>query len=165
MNTIEFIKYSLESSTNWAMGLISDMQDAPLTQPSPNGGNHPLWILGHIAYGESNLLDQFVLGKPNRFPELEEQFNMGTKPVADASKYPSMDELMAKFQEVRAATLAHLETLSEADLDQPSHAPDDFKQYFGTVGACFAAMCVHMSFHAGEVAVARMAAGRKPLMA
>ncbi len=165
MNAIEILKHSLESSKGWAMGLITDMQDAPLTQPAANGGNHPLWVLGHLVHSESNLLDVFILGQPNRFPELEANFAMGTTPSTDASQYPTMEELLAKFEQIRAATLAHLETLSEDDLDKPSHASDEFGDFFGTVGACFSAMSTHMNFHAGQVAVARLAAGRKPLMA
>ena len=165
MNAIEYIKMSLENAKGWAMGLINDMQDAPLTQPTPNGGNHPLWVLGHLARAESDLLDGFILGKPNRFPELEGLFTMGTTPSTDASQYPTIDELMAKFNEIRAATLAHLDTLTEDDLDKPSHAPAEFGPPFATVGACFAAMSGHMSFHAGQVADARRAAGRSPLMA
>lgn len=165
MNTIDFIKLSLENSKGWAQGLLGDMMDAPLTQPTPNGGNHPLWVLGHITRAESDLLDGFILGQPNRFPELEENFAMKSTPSTDASQYPPMDELMTKFEAIRAATLAHLDTLSEADLDKPSHAPEEFGPIFGTVGACFAAMGTHVSFHAGQVADARRAAGREPLMA
>ena len=165
MNTIDYIKMTLENGKGWAMGLISDMKDAPLTQPTSNGGNHPLWVLGHITRAESDLLDGFILGKPNRFPELEAAFSMKTTPTTDASQYPSMDELMGKFEEIRAATLAHFDTLGEDDLDKPSNAPADFGPPFATVGACFAAMAGHMSFHAGQVADARRAAGREPLMA
>lgn len=164
MNTIHYIKMSLENATGWAMGLIEDMKDAPLTQPTPNGGNHPLWTLGHIVRSESDLLDGFILGQPNRFPELE-NFSMGNTPSTDAGDYPSMDELIGKFQEIRAATLAHLSTLSEEDLDKPSHAPEEFGPPFATIGSCFAAVGTHLMFHAGQVACARKAAGRGPLMA
>lgn len=165
MKAVDFIKMSLESSKGWAMGLIMDMKDAPLTQPTPNGGNHPLWVLGHIVRAESDLLDGFILGQPNRFPELEAAFSMGSSPTTDADQYPSMDELLGKFEEIRSATLAYLETLSDDDLDKPSHAPEEYSDFFGTVGACFAAMSTHMSFHAGQVADARRSAGREPLMA
>ena len=164
MNTIEYIKMTLENGTGWAMGLINDMKDAPTTQPTANGGNHPLWVLGHIVRSESDLLDGFILGQPNRFPELECCAG-GSTPSTNAADYPSWDELMAKFEQIRSATLAHLETLTEADLDKPSHAPEEYGQFFGTVGACFAAMGTHMSFHSGQVADARRAAGRAPLMA
>lgn len=165
MNTVTYIKNNLESSKNWALALITDMQDAPLTQPTPNGGNHTLWILGHMIHSESHLLDSLILGKPNRFPEWEGLFSMGSIPTPDADKYPTMEELLTKFETMREATLTHLESLTDDDLDQPSHAPEEFKQFFGTVGSCFGAMCSHVSFHTGQVANARLAAGRNPLMA
>ncbi len=164
MKATDFVKLSLENSKGWFLGLLNDMQDAPLTEPTPNGGNHPLWVIGHIARAESDLLDGFILGKPNRFPELE-NCAAGSTPSTSADDYHSMDELIGKFEEIRAATLAHLETLSDDDLDQKSYAPEEFGAFFGTVGACFAAMSGHMAFHNGQVADARRAAGRKPMMA
>ncbi len=165
MNSLDYIKMSLENSSGWAMGLINDMRDSPMTQPTPHGGNHPLWVLGHLVHSESNLLDEFILGKPNRFPELADPFALKTTPTTDASQYPSMDELLGKFEEIRSATVAHLATLSEEDLDKKSRAPEEFGAPFATVGGCFSAMCTHVSFHAGQVADARLAAGREPLMA
>lgn len=165
MKTTDYIKMSLENGKGWALGLINDMRDSPMTQPTPNGGNHPLWVLGHITHGESNLLDVFILGKPNRFPEWEGVFTMQSTPSTDASQYPSFDEVLEKFEAMRAATLAHLSTLNDEDLDQRSHAPEQYGPAFGTVAACFAAMVGHTSFHAGQVADARRADGRAPLMA
>lgn len=164
MKTTDYIKKQLENGKRWALGLIIDMKDAPLTQPTSKGGNHPLWVLGHLVSAESDLLDGFILGKPNRFPELK-SFAMGSEPTTNTDDYPSMDELLAKFEEIRSATLAHLDTLSEDDLDAKSHAPEEFGDSFGTVGACYAAMSSHMAFHSGQVADARRAAGRPPLMA
>ena len=164
MKTTDYIRMALENGRGWALGLINDMKDSPLTQPTPNGGNHPLWVLGHIVRAESDLLDGFILGKPNRFPELE-NCGMGHTPSLNAADYPSMDELLAKFEEIRSATIAHLDTLSDEDLDRKSHAPEEFGPSFATVAACFAAMAGHMAFHSGQVADARKAAGRAPLMA
>jgi DinB superfamily len=165
MRATEFIKMSLENSKNWAMGLLNDMRDEPLTQPTTEGGNHPLWVLGHLVFSESQLLDVFLLGQRNRFPELVGLFDAGTTPCTDAGLYPTMDELFVRFQEIRAASLAHLEMLNDDDLDKRSQAPEDFGPFFATVGACFAAMSGHVFYHSGQVADARRAAGRSPLMA
>jgi len=73
--------------------------------------------------------------------------------------------LLGKFEQVRSATLAHLDSLSDEDLDKQSHAPEEFGPPFATVAACFAAMASHISFHAGQVADARRADGRGTLMA
>lgn len=164
MKATEFIRQSLEGTKGWTMGLINDMKDSPLTQPTPNGGNHVAWILGHLVHSESNLLDMFILGKENRFPELA-NCSMKTEPTTNADDYLSIDELFAKFEEIRAASIAHLETLSDDDLDAKSHAPEEFGQTFATVGGVYGAMCTHVAFHGGQVADCRRAAGRGPLMA
>lgn len=164
MKTTDFIEQSLKTTRHYALSLIEDMRDASRTAPTPQGGNSPIWVLGHIVRSESDLLDAFILGKPNRFPELEERFAMGSHPTSDGD-YPEIDDLLGKFEEIRAATLEHLRTLSDEDLARPSHAPDEIGPEFGTVGACFAAMANHTMFHAGQVADARRAAGRSPLLA
>ena len=165
MKTTDHIRQCLDSSKEWALGLINDMKDDPLAQPTSAGGNHATWILGHIVRSESDLLDCFILGRPNRFPEYEGLFAMGTTPTANAADYPSIDELLTKFDEIRAASLAHLDTLTDDDLDARSHAAEEFGPHFATVGACYAAMSTHTAFHAGQVAVVRRAVGRAPLMA
>ncbi len=165
MNAIEFIKASLDASQGWVGGIIADMKDAPLTRPTPKGGNHPLWILGHLAYSEGDLVQAMIAGKPNPLADWKEIFGQGSEPSDNAAIYPSFDKVTAKFAEVRAATLALLGTLSEADLDKPSHAPESMKAFFGTTGDCLKAVILHYMFHGGQAADARRAAGRKPLMA
>ena len=164
MKATEYIKLALENGKGWTLGLINDMKDAPLTQPTPNGGNHPLWVLGHLVRSESDLLDVCILGKPNRFPELE-LCGMGNQPSMNESDYPTMDELLEKFEQIRSATIAHLDSLRDEQLAEKSHAPEEFGEPFATVAGCFAAMQTHMAFHTGQVADARRAAGREPLMA
>lgn len=165
MKATELIQVSLQNSRNWAMGLLTDMRDAPTTQPTDRGGNHPLWVLGHLTHSESQLLDVFLLGRENRFPELAPLFGMTSQPTSDPSAYPTMDELLEKNEVIRAAVIEHLAALGDDDLDQRSHAPEEYADFFGTVGAVFAAMSNHYGFHTGQVADARRAAGRPPLMA
>ncbi|MDH3717701.1 MAG: DinB family protein [Planctomycetota bacterium] len=164
MKTTDFIAMSLEMSKGWVLGLIEDMKDAATTAPTPQGGNHPLWVLGHLAFSEGQLVNAFVKGEENPLADWGEVFGQGTKPVADASKYPAIDDVLARFEEMRAGTLSYLSSLSDDDLDKPSHAPEEMKDFFGTVGQCFAALPVHFAFHGGQVADARRAAGREPLM-
>lgn len=160
MNTIEFIKLALDSSAGWTMTLIEDMKDSPLTQPTPLGGNHPLWVLGHIVHSESNLFDGFIMGRENRYPELADAFAFGSIPATDAEGLPSMEELLARFRELRMDVMAWVDTITEADLDKPSHGGDKFGPGFARIGGCVAAMITHMTFHAGQVSDARRAAGR-----
>ncbi len=164
MNTIEFITQQLKASEGMAMTLLNDMRDLPLAQPSQNGGNHALWILGHIVFSESTLLDGFIHGKPNRFPEWQLLFGIGSTPLQDADDYPTFDAITGRFNEVRNATLNYIAALADADLDTPSQAPAELVDYFPTVGRCLGSIVSHAFFHAGQVAVVRNAVNRPPLM-
>ena len=164
MNAIEYIKQEMAMSEAWILGLAADMKDSPLTAPTPNGGNHPLWCLGHLVYSEGNLVHKYIKGEANPVAEWAELFDSGTTPLDDASKYPTYDELLAKFEMVRGGTMAIVDKLTDADLDKPSHAEGEMAQWFGTVGQCLAAIPIHFGFHGGQIADARRAAGLKPLM-
>ncbi len=176
MKTTDFVKMSLETSKNFVMALIADMKDAPLTFPTAKGGNHPLWILGHLTLAEASILHGFVLGEENPLAGWKELFDGGTESVADASRYPAFDELVAKFEKVRARTLSVLGGLSDEDLDrkiETEHADlcpgtEDIaarRLRFGTVGKCFMMLSLHPAIHFGQVADARRSLGRKPLFA
>ena len=165
MHCIDFIRMSLQLGEGWVLGLVTDMEDAPLTSPTPNGGNHPLWVMGHLTYSESHLLHDYVLGDENPLAKWKEIFGSGTDPVTDASRYPALDEVLGRFEKVRASTLQTLDSLTDADLDQPSQAPPELQHYCGTIGKCFAAIGMHFVFHGGQVADARRVAGRKYLIA
>lgn len=164
MNAIDFIKASLNSSNGWIMGLAMDIEDAPLTRPTPNGGNHPLWCLGHLAFSEASMISSLCQGEPNPLAEWEGIFQMGTDVSDDASLYPTIDVVLGKLEEARAATLAYLDTLTDADLDKPSHAEGEMKAWFGTIGQCLSSIPIHFTFHGGQIADARRAAGRGVLM-
>ncbi len=165
MKTTDYIKTELGMCKNWVMGLAGDMADAPLTFPTPNGGNHPMWVMGHMAYSESNLLHVFILNDENPLADWKDLFGQGSQLTDDATAYPSYDEVIAKFESVRAETLAYLDSITDEDLDKPSHAPEEYKDFFGTIGQVFAMMSIHLSFHGGQVADARRAAKREVLMA
>ncbi|QDV18115.1 DinB superfamily protein [Gimesia panareensis] len=162
MNTIEFIRSGLDYSKNWTCTLLDDMRDTPFVEPTPRGGNHPLWVLGHLIVNESVLLDEWIQGKPNRFPEYQDLFGYGSTPVADPSKYPAYDAIRPHFDLIRQDTLAYLDQLSEEQLDHPSHYNKD--PFYSTIGNCFHALIMHPMSHAGNISDARRAAGKSPLM-
>jgi uncharacterized damage-inducible protein DinB len=164
MNSIDFIRTQMELSKSWILGLAADLQDAPLTTPTPNGGNHPLWTVGHLAYSEANIINAFAQGKENPLAQWQDLFGIGSQPVTDASHYPPYLDLLARFEAVRADTLVYLDTLTEDDLDKPSHAPEEMKDYFSTIGNCLAVLTTHLAFHGGQLADARRALGRAVLM-
>ncbi len=166
MRSKDLLKMNLETCTGMTLPMIQDMKDAPLTFPTASGGNHPLWILGHLAYSEGSVLQEIMLGEPNPLADWKEAFGAGTEPISDAAKYPPFDEVLSKCQEIHQATLALLDSMSEEDLDTTSKAcPPEYESYFGTRRQCFQMIASHWLMHQGQVADARRTAGRKPLMA
>ncbi len=166
MKTIDYIKMSLETSKMFTLGLLDDMKDAPLTQPTVNGGNHPLWILGHWAYSEANIIDHIILGNENPLIEWKGIFGAGDEPSTDASSYPSWDEVRQKFDEVRTHTMQVVDGFTEEDLDKPSkNCPPEREAFFGTIGKCLLIATIHPMMHRGQVADSRRALGRPVLVA
>ena len=166
MQSKDLLKMNLEACMGMLLPMIEDMRDAPMTFPTPKGGNHPLWVLGHLAYSEGSLLQEMMLGEANPLADWKQIFSNGTEPVGDADKYPSFDEVLSKCQEVHQANMALLDSMSEEDLDTTNQAcPPEYKGFFGTYRQCFQQVANHWLMHQGQVADARRAAGRKPLMA
>ncbi|MEL6895075.1 MAG: DinB family protein [Planctomycetota bacterium] len=163
MKAVDYIKLTFQISKPWIMGIAADAKDIAMQSPTPVGGNHPLWCIGHLAYSDANLLSM-ATGQPNALADWKDLFNAGTTPSQDASIYPSFDEVMAAYETSHTALLGYLDTITDEDLDKPSHAEGEMKEWFGTIGACLAAMPTHLGFHGGQMADARRAAGRSPLM-
>ncbi|MCB9838822.1 MAG: DinB family protein [Phycisphaeraceae bacterium] len=164
MNGVDCIRMNLEMGS-MTIGLIDDMKDDCLRMPTAKGGNHPLWVLGHLTYSEASMVSDMMLGEGNPLEAWKPIFGDGSEPVSDASKYPPFDEVRAKYDQVRAATMKRLEKMTDADLDKPSaNCPDEWKQYFGTCGQILSILGVHTFMHHGQVADARRSAGRAPNM-
>jgi uncharacterized damage-inducible protein DinB len=164
MKAVDFIRTSLDTSARAALGLIGDMKDQPFTFPTPKGGNHPLWVLGHLAWVEGQIIQQVMLGRPNPVADWKNLFGIGSEASAEAARYPSFEEIHQAFHNLRTETLKVLNSLSDADLDQPSKGcPPEWKELLGTYAQCFRVIIFNTMHHRGQVADARRAAGRKPL--
>jgi hypothetical protein len=52
MHMKDAIKFALSISNEVVLSVIDEMSDAATTFPTPNGGCHPLWVLGHLTLVE-----------------------------------------------------------------------------------------------------------------
>ena len=163
MDTKSILLRNLQMGTQATLSLIEDMKEAPLTYPTSNGGCHPLWILGHLVYSEGGLVHSFILGKDNPNKDWEEIFNNGTDAKDDPNLYPSMDEILARFDVTRKMTLEVFDSLTEADMERESHAPEELKEIFPTVAACLMMSGAHWWSHRGQVVDSRKSLGRERL--
>lgn len=167
MNATDLLQQQMTMTKMMTTALLEDLADAPLTAPTAHGGNHPLWIAGHLVFSEAGLVNYMALGRPNPLEDWKQVFGRGTQPEYDAAHYPvAIPEILAKWEEVRAGTLAELTKLTDADLDTPSakFAPERAAM-FGTYGRVFSAVATHPLMHRGQLADARRSLGRQPLQA
>ncbi len=162
MNAIEVIRGSLETSKGFAEALFRDMESDPFSRASQGEGHHAYWLLGHVIYGEAQGLDRYLLNRRNRYEKWASLFGPGSTPSTDAVGGLSYDELLEELDIVRAATLKHVATLTDSDLDRPCH-PVEGGPSFETVGDCLIGIAIHMGIHAGQLADTRRAAGCTPV--
>jgi hypothetical protein len=159
MQSIDLIRDNLIKSRDRVLVRVEDMRDHCLVFPTPHGGCHTLWVLGHLAYIETLVIRRFMLGQENPLAHWEQVFDSGHV-SGDSSLYPPFDQVMATCRDVRASTLAQLDALSEDDLDRASgNAPAGFAGMFGTYRLCLQYVADHWYMHRGHLADARRAAG------
>jgi uncharacterized damage-inducible protein DinB len=165
MQTKEAILFALTLSDRAVLSAVDEMSDAPTTFPTPNGGCHPLWVLGHLALVEGSI-PAVLFGQPNPVADWQSLFGGMSQPVNDRAAYPSFAEVRAKYVELRESNLKLLQSLSEAELDNPTKAPPEgLAHEFDTYGRSFLTLALHQMLHRANVTDARRAAGRTVLAA
>src|SRR5262245_51328694 len=122
MHTKDAILYALTFSDRVVLRAIDEMRDSPTTFPTPNGGCHPLWVLGHLTLVEGSI-PGVLFGEPNPVAEWQPLFGKDSQPVSDRAAYPPFAEVRARYVQLRESNLKLLQSLSEADLDKPTKAP------------------------------------------
>lgn len=163
MNGIEVIRASLAGTQHLLKWFVDDFSDADLlARPVPNA-NHAAWQIGNVIGGDIYLVkDQFP---ETSFPDLPEGFL--EKHGHDGAKDDGPDgfltkaEYVALFDKVRAATIAALDSLTDADLDRPTSGK--MAEFAPTVGRLFLAVSDHTMMHAGQFSVIRRLLG-KPVL-
>jgi hypothetical protein len=162
MKAIDLVRWALRTTDESTSRLVEDMRDQPLTRPTSRGGNHALWVLGHLAVIEG-MIPHTVFGEPNPVQHWWPLFGTGSRPTDDAGSYPPFDEVLATYRDLRAKNLARLEEIGEAGLEEaPKVIPPGFEERMQTIGRTFHLIALHQMFHLGQVADARRAAGREP---
>lgn len=159
MQSITLLRRHLEQSLERVLLRIEDMRPHALVAPTPRGGGHTLWVLGHLAFIEQQIVHPFMLGEAHPHPEREAVFD-GATVSERAEDFPPFDEVLAECRAVRARTLAFVSTLEESDLDRAAaHIPRGYEDLFGTYRSCLHFIGDHTYMHRGQLADARRAAG------
>ena len=140
MHTKDAIKFALAVSNGAVLSVIDEMSGAATTFPTPNGGCHPLWVLGHLTLVEG-MIPAVLFGEKNPAADWQQYFGENSEPVADAKAYPPFSEVREKYRQLREQNLKILDSLSDADLDKSTKAPPrDGKKslpLMGRVSSCW----------------------------
>jgi hypothetical protein len=151
MNTKDAIRFALDLSNRAVMSKIDEMANLPTAFPTPKGGCHPLWVLGHLTLIEG-MMPAVLYGKANPVEGWVKLFGEHTEPVSDARAYPPFQEVRAKYMELREQNLQLLESLSEEELGRATKAPPTGREReFATFGQSFLVLALHQTMHRGQV--------------
>lgn len=163
MDAKDAIRSSANLSTLVLKAYISDLDDADLMRRPSKGCNHLAWQLGHVISAEVQLLNQIAPGYgidlPDGFAEAHAKEANGNDKAAD---FCGKSEYADLFDQVRAASLAALESYAQSDLDNP--APDQFRDFCPTMGDMFTLIATHPLMHAGQFVIVRRQLGKPILM-
>jgi hypothetical protein len=168
MKAIDLVRWAMQLTDEGTARIAEAMRDAPLTRPTPGakggGGNHPIWTLGHLCLIEGGI-PHILLGEPNPVEHWRPLFAAGTQPKDDPAAYPSFDELLRTYRDLRARNLKLLDQLGDAALERvPKNVPPGFEDMMLTFGHTFLLTALHNMVHYGQICDARRVAGVKPLL-
>jgi DinB superfamily len=160
MNSIELLVRNLKQSEEMLKMTLADFSESDMLQRPVAGANHPLWQLGHLCVAETNLMNSIL---PGAMPELPAGFadrfaNRKTNHIDDPAQLATKAQVVELFGKVRAATIAAISKLTEADLDKPG--PEKFRAMFPTLGDIAAAQASHLTMHLGQFQVTRRKLGK-----
>jgi uncharacterized damage-inducible protein DinB len=148
---------ALAFARRYLNGLLEEFPADKLTAQPVAGGNHAMWIVGHLAYCD-DLFMAHLGGPASTFPqEWMPLFKDGSEPVDDPSRYPAPGELRKVLDERREALMAWMEGLSDEKLAEP--LPGDFSGFASCYGELMSTMAAHECLHAGQLTVVRKALG------
>ena len=163
MNGRDSIKESMKFSLSVLKSYFSDLSDADLLKRPGQGCNHLAWQLGHLIASEASLLEMVAPGSASKLPaDFAPKHSNETVGSEDASNFYSKQQYLDLFEQVRVATEAALDRLTDADLDQPG--PESMRSFCPTVGSMYILIALHPMMHAGQFVPVRRALGKPILM-
>ena len=162
MNVREALTHALTSTKNILTWFVADLSDADLLVRPVPGANCVAWQLGHLIQSETRMIAQVPGAQVPELPAgFTERHTKDTAAAEPPTGFLSKEEYLGLFNKVRAATLAAVAHLSEADLDKPTEGP--IAKLAPTLGALLLLDANHTVMHAGQFSVVRRKLG-KPVL-
>ena len=124
--------------------VVEPMSASQMLWISPHGRNSVAWLMWHIAEVEDNWVRDLFYAEPERYP-----FGCSVQD-ATADQFPSKNELLDYFHEVRGLTKSRLAASTEGDFDR-SVVDEHFGQL--SVRELWAGVATSFAWHAGQIAM------------
>jgi uncharacterized damage-inducible protein DinB len=162
MNAKDAIRVALQMNHHVLQTYLSDLSDADLLVRPVPAANHLAWQLGHLISAEAHFLTQIPGATPPELPAgFDKQHSKETAGSDTTTGFRKKQDYLNLFEKVRGSTLAALDRIPDAQLDNPTTGP--MAKFFPTVGSLFLLVANHELMHAGQVAVLRRKLG-KPIL-
>lgn len=150
----------LAMSRQFVLGALGEGLTAEnLVFQLPSSRTHILWTIGHLAWSRDWFLNGTLGAAPALPDAYGELFAVQTQPLADASKYPALDELLGQYQAAHEAGVAQLGDMRDADLARELPEGSPIREIFPTVGALVCGTPFHEGYHAGQITLLRRVQG------
>lgn len=159
MNAKDTIKHNLIMADRILNAYVGDLSDAELLISPGKDMNHIAWQFGHLISSERGMIEGIKPGSSPALPAgFDETHARPEKRPADAAPYLTKDEYFRLYNAQRAATLAAVEAISDAELDNPS--PEGMAQIAPRVGSVLNLIGQHYLMHLGQFVPVRRATGK-----
>jgi hypothetical protein len=155
----------IEFARNYTLTLLGDIDEGEWFRRPHEGVTHLAWQMGHLAMAQYMLTMARLRGKR---PEDEafitkpflRCFLKGTRPEADPSKYPPVEEIRRVFDAVYQQAMIELPNTPAAELETP--VPEPYAVFPNKLGSLY--FCAaHEMLHAGQIGLLRRLLGKEPM--
>jgi len=135
---------------------IEGLTHADSLAPTAGGGNTANWILGHVVNVQNAVMQ--IIGAPPVWESEQLARARFDHPIRNAADSIDWDTLLERFNASRGACLAALASLTDESLAEKM--PEPFGKE-STRSGLLGVLVVHQCYHAGQLGMARRAAGKK----
>ena len=157
MRAAEVVKIALKSTQENLHMYLADVTDAELTVRPVPGANNIAWQLAHLCTAEGFLLGDQLPGV--KYPEVPAAIaSLGsdrTGKVDPPGGYASKAQYLECFDSLRAATIAAVDKIADADLDRPT--TNMMAKYAPKLADLLLLTANHTLMHGGQFTVGRRA--------
>jgi hypothetical protein len=152
MTAKQLIENGLTRSEFFLEKYVGDLDDADLKLVAIEGMNPIAWQIGHLITTDCNLLGKI---RPDAVPTLPPGFAQAhpRDPSASNGAFLTKSEYISLFKSVHDAVREVLESMDDAELDEPS--PEGLRKNFPHVGDLLNLMGQHAVLHLGQFVAVR----------